>query len=464
MCMLDDRVKKPQLTINFSQSGEARSSRIGVALTLRTELVRYAQKAISPIMIDQHGILHIKWLDRELRHGLFERRLHRPRDAIWLKNCLPSAGERDPIPHNLRLPLFVSPMLRPMWMVQAARSGTLNMHCVLYSPGRHVVPLKKLIKNARLNRVWSDLHSLDINRMVWNLIPKAAGKKMSDTRRGGSKGWAWDIAMYIFVLAKYVVVYRQHMTHAPTRIVSFRRSDTLLGRFSYQDGKPEMMVLDDVNLNVRDNILLLDAGLVGHCHGLFCLYFEDMTFGVWNPSLRELRRVQTRHVSNWAEIGFGYDHSSQDYKIVLVLDMRGSHSKALVLSLTSGESRMIDVPCLENTVVLIRMRLPGTLVGENIYWQVCDDKVKVTDKVLSFDLVSETFNYCPGPSNCGKAFPQVIEGLRGGESIGRESKLVAYNLEEKSLTNVETSLSLYTYGSTLLTYVETLVPIPGSFS
>ncbi|CAG7882647.1 unnamed protein product [Brassica rapa] len=246
-----------------------------------------------------------------------------------------------------------------------------------------------------------------------------------------------------------------------------------------------MMVLEDVNLNVRDNKLLLDAGLVGHCHGLFCLYFEDMTFGVWNPSLRELRRVQTRHVSNWAEIGFGYDHSSQDYKIVLVLDMRGSHSKALV-----------------------------------------------------FDLVSETFNYCPGPSNCGKAFPQVIEGLRGRglctvgvdalssdiivwsaqhdekiggikcwskicnlsrglleistscsiaqihlvsaitygglllvlvgidgkESIGRESKLVAYNLEEKSLTNVEISLPLYTYGSTLLTYVETLVPIPGSFS
>nr|VDC81902.1 unnamed protein product [Brassica rapa] len=161
-----------------------------------------------------------------------------------------------------------------------------------------------------------------------------------------------------------------------------------------------------------------------------------------------------------------------------------------------------------------------------------------SDKVLSFDLVSETFNYCPGPSNCGKAFPQVIEGLRGRglctvgvdalssdiivwsaqhdekiggikcwskicnlsrglleistscsiaqihlvsaitygglllvlvgidgkESIGRESKLVAYNLEEKSLTNVEISLPLYTYGSTLLTYVETLVPIPGSFS
>ena len=303
--------------------------------------------------------------------------------------------------------------------------------------------------------------------------------------------------------------YRQHMTHPPTRIVSFRRSDTLLGRFSYQDGKPWWY---SKILNVRDNKLLLGAGLVGHCDGLFCLYFEDKTFCVWNPSLSELIRIQTRHVSNWAEMGFGYDNSSQDYKIVLVLDMRGSHSKALVLSLKSGESRIIDVLCLENIVVMIRMRLPGTLVGKNIYWQVYDDELKVTDKILGFDLVSETFNYCPGPSNCGKAFPQDLEGLGGGglctvgvdalpgdiiekiggcsggikswskmcnlsrglleistgcridkilllsaityaglllvlENIGgRESKLVAYNLEEKSLTNVETSLSHYTCG------------------
>ena len=169
---------------------------------------------------------------------------------------------------------------------------------------------------------------------------------------------------------------RQHMTHAPTRIVSFHFEDTLLlGRFS-ESAKPEM-ILEEVNINVGDDSRLLnDATVVlGHCHGLFCLYFENNTFGLWNPSLRELRTIHPPYRYNWYEMGFGYDHSSQDYKIVLVLDMRGSHSKALVLSLTSGESRMIDVPCLENIVVLIRMRLPGTLVGENIYWQVYDDKV-----------------------------------------------------------------------------------------
>ncbi|CAN6819596.1 unnamed protein product, partial [Brassica oleracea] len=160
-----------------------------------------------------------------------------------------------------------------------------------------------------------------------------------------------------------------------------------------------------------------------------------------------------------------------------------------------------------------------------------------TDKFLGFDLVSETFKFYPGPSNCVKGFPEVIAGglrrggglctvgvdaLSGGlivwsaqhddkigggikswskicilspgileistscrihrifvvsaityaglllvlvdidgkESMKRESKLLAYNLEEKSLTNVDTSLSLYSCGR-LLTYVETLVPIPG---
>lgn len=54
----------------------------------------------------------------------------------------------------------------------------------------------------------------------------------------------------------------------------------------------------------------------------------------------------------------------------------------------------------------------------------------------------------------------VLVDIDGKESMKRESKLLAYNLEEKSLTNVDTSLSLYSCGR-LLTYVETLVPIPG---
>ncbi|XP_013630803.1 PREDICTED: putative F-box protein At3g16210 isoform X1 [Brassica oleracea var. oleracea] len=328
--------------------------------------------------------------------------------------------------------------------------------------------------------------------------------------------------------------YRQHMTHAPTRIVSFRLSDILLGRFSCDNSgnKAEMILQANNILNARGERLVIDASLLGHCHGLFCFCFDNRIFGVWNPSLRVLREIRKPDVREWSEMGFGYDPSSQDYKIVLLLKKQGIHSEALVFSLKSGASRMIEF----RDIGMLHSRVPGTLVGENIYWHVYDAKVKVTDKFLGFDLVSETFKFYPGPSNCGKGFPEVIAGgLRGGglctvgvdalsgglivwsaqhddkigggikswskicilspgileistscrihrifvvsaityaglllvlvnidgkESMKRESKLLAYNLEEKSLTNVETSLSLYSCGH-LLTYVETLVPIPG---
>ncbi|CAN6810916.1 unnamed protein product [Brassica oleracea] len=328
--------------------------------------------------------------------------------------------------------------------------------------------------------------------------------------------------------------YRQHMTHAPTRIVSFRLSDILLGRFSCDNSgnKAEMILQANNILNARGERLVIDASLLGHCHGLFCFCFDNRIFGVWNPSLRVLREIRKPDVREWSEMGFGYDPSSQDYKIVLLLKKQGIHSEALVFSLKSGASRMIEF----RDIGMLHSRVPGTLVGENIYWHVYDAKVKVTDKFLGFDLVSETFKFYPGPSNCVKGFPEVIAGgLRGGglctvgvdalsgglivwsaqhddkigggikswskicilspgileistscrihrifvvsaityaglllvlvdidgkESMKRESKLLAYNLEEKSLTNVETSLSLYSCGH-LLTYVETLVPIPG---
>ncbi|EOA14767.1 hypothetical protein CARUB_v10028064mg, partial [Capsella rubella] len=96
---------------------------------------------------------------------------------------------------------------------------------------------------------------------------------------------------------------RQHMTHAQTRIMSFRGWETPPCHFSYAVGKLETIV-EEVKLNIGDESLLLNSSLIGHCHGLFCLDLEDTTFGVWNPALREFRRIQTRHLNNWAEMGF----------------------------------------------------------------------------------------------------------------------------------------------------------------
>lgn len=328
--------------------------------------------------------------------------------------------------------------------------------------------------------------------------------------------------------------WRQHMTHAPTRIVSFGWEDTLHGRFSESEMK---MILEEVKINVGDDIAwLTDAtAVVGHAHGLLCLYFQGNVFGLWNPSLRELRTIHPPHLYTWYEMGFGYDPSSQDYKLVLVLKTQGEGSRssqALVLSLKSGAYRMIDCLCLEN-FDMVHSTTAGTRVGQIIYWQVWGDNLKVTEKLLSFDLVSERFNLCPRPrpSNRGIGFPRLIAGLRGDGGLstvgvddmsssgglivwsaqhdaagrikswskicslslafleistgcprihniflasamtyaglllalvkfgGEEKKLLSYNLEDKSLTVVETSVSLSICGF-LRTYVETLFPVP----
>ncbi|XP_024015247.1 putative F-box protein At3g16210 [Eutrema salsugineum] len=138
--------------------------------------------------------------------------------------------------------------------------------------------------------------------------------------------------------------YRKHMTHARTRIVALRDLDTRIPicHFSYERGKLEA-ILEALDLNIGDTSLLLNSFVIGHCHGLFCLDLRDNTFGVWNPALREFRRIQTRHL-NWAEVGFGYDHSTQDYKIVvLVPDLEGGCSRAQILSSKSGTSCNLEL-------------------------------------------------------------------------------------------------------------------------
>ncbi|XP_013630804.1 PREDICTED: F-box/kelch-repeat protein At3g23880-like isoform X2 [Brassica oleracea var. oleracea] len=279
--------------------------------------------------------------------------------------------------------------------------------------------------------------------------------------------------------------YRQHMTHAPTRIVSFRLSDILLGRFSCDNSgnKAEMILQANNILNARGERLVIDASLLGHCHGLFCFCFDNRIFGVWNPSLRVLREIRKPDVREWSEMGFGYDPSSQDYKIVLLLKKQGIHSEALVFSLKSETFKFYPGPsnCGKGFPEVIAGGLRGgglctvgvdALSGGLIVWSAQhDDKIGggikswskiciLSPGILEISTSCRIHRIFVVSAITYAGLLLVLVNIDGKESMKRESKLLAYNLEEKSLTNVETSLSLYSCGH-LLTYVETLVPIPG---
>ncbi|GKV30076.1 hypothetical protein SLEP1_g38936 [Rubroshorea leprosula] len=66
-------------------------------------------------------------------------------------------------------------------------------------------------------------------------------------------------------------------------------------------------------------------GFLGHCDGLLCLHFGSVetrrsSIVVWNPLTREEKRIQVPEScwSKFEEFGFGYDSSSDDYKVVVV--------------------------------------------------------------------------------------------------------------------------------------------------
>lgn len=79
------------------------------------------------------------------------------------------------------------------------------------------------------------------------------------------------------------------------------------------------MTLEESDLPCRDT-RLVELDVIGHCDGLFCLRRQDRTLPVWNPLLRQVRKVSsksTKSITFHDLIGFGYHHSLDDYKIVI---------------------------------------------------------------------------------------------------------------------------------------------------
>ncbi|XP_010507682.1 PREDICTED: F-box/kelch-repeat protein At3g23880-like [Camelina sativa] len=320
----------------------------------------------------------------------------------------------------------------------------------------------------------------------------------------------------------------------------FREERFIIKHKNHAPSRKLKTVLQEPELyNDREKSLLFIYRVIGHCDGLFCLLLQDNSLAVWNPVLRELRKVgRIKHQQSM--IGFGYDHSTHDHKIVLI---PLTISLAQVLTLKSSVSKMIDFPW-RKSIGLSRVNPEGILVGENIFWSFHPRESATVDNgenifwsfhthesttiengenILSFSLVSETFNYCSGPGGnffhlkVLKGSLCAVENCYGGDMVvwcaehekednGRikswstilrltasdverstrlhagsfwlgavinqaglllvkvrtrksEIKLCEYNLEEKTMRTVETSLrTSLDYLENMEEYVATLVP------
>ncbi|XP_076893335.1 F-box/kelch-repeat protein At3g06240-like [Bidens hawaiensis] len=139
--------------------------------------------------------------------------------------------------------------------------------------------------------------------------------------------------------------------------------------------------------------------IVGSCNGLVCVSHRDAKFLVTNPSTRQqtklqaLRNKQSDNVRDFICWGFGYDSSSDDYKVIAGLwKGRGTNRTTFhVLTLKSNTWKVIGEVEFRNLD-----GKTGILCDGALYWFMSSDSKKV---IISLDLSTEEFKEIPQPDD-----------------------------------------------------------------
>ncbi|KAA8544562.1 hypothetical protein F0562_022579 [Nyssa sinensis] len=147
------------------------------------------------------------------------------------------------------------------------------------------------------------------------------------------------------------------------------------------------------------------AWIVGSCNGLICIAIEEYDIFIWNPFSRKSKRLPNSGRRMWYGCfmiyGFGYDDSTDDYKIVGIYCVVGNvglyETEVKIYTLrTDFWKRIQDFPHGNS----------GKYANGALYWAVSFDAGSSYSWVIvSFDLAKEIYgevaqpNYggCPQP-------------------------------------------------------------------
>ncbi|KAL8551558.1 hypothetical protein ACS0TY_000594 [Phlomoides rotata] len=78
-------------------------------------------------------------------------------------------------------------------------------------------------------------------------------------------------------------------------------------------------------LPVKSLLKFREVTIVGSCNGLVCILEDTRGFILWNPSTRIARNLPDVGVGenlvgdDFTRYGFGYDESSDDYKVFVII-------------------------------------------------------------------------------------------------------------------------------------------------
>jgi|UniRef100_A0A2N9IC48 F-box interacting protein len=165
-----------------------------------------------------------------------------------------------------------------------------------------------------------------------------------------------------------------------------------------------------------------ETEIVGSCNGLLCLSNKKEDVALWNPSTRKYKKLPVTTLqfapdgydfSQNTVSGFGYDETSDDYKVVRSLRLNlaeNSSSGSEVYSLKNDSWRRLpDYP-----YNLRYLRSFAMLVSGALHWQVTSKaESNRTNLILAFDLGVEEYRLVPHPDLSDKG-SQMTVGVLGG--------------------------------------------------
>ncbi|KAL7218712.1 hypothetical protein ACSBR2_011895 [Camellia fascicularis] len=150
--------------------------------------------------------------------------------------------------------------------------------------------------------------------------------------------------------------------------------------------------------------------IVGSCSGLLCLsdYNGSDYVVLWNPSIRRFMTLPKSSSSVnkarrllWFDFGFGFDHMSNDYKVVKIVCAKDNHHRYVVhrvelLALSTGSWRSVCIGdlCYEHYGFDF---LPVFLNGA-AHWVVFNLREECVC-IMAFDIVEEVFREIALPNH-----------------------------------------------------------------
>ncbi|RYR79372.1 F-box/kelch-repeat protein At3g23880 isoform X2 [Arachis hypogaea] len=122
--------------------------------------------------------------------------------------------------------------------------------------------------------------------------------------------------------------------------------------------------------------------IVGSCNGLLCLFTVSRNLLLWNPSTGKFRNLPSLEDQRFSVVtsGFGYDHVTHSYKVVVVLYIKNHEFDSRVHTLGSDSWRRIQHFPLSSTACC-----PGRFVSGMLSWL---DKNRF---IVSLDLALESY-------------------------------------------------------------------------